>query len=70
MNYIPYDKNKRSKEDQPQLQLEIYPLEWYYSMPADDSGLYVPSSYEVDFTVKEVNLDHDSSCKRVIIIDM
>ena len=68
--YIPRNEKEKMYEDQPQLQLEIYPLEWNYPMTEEDSHQYEIRSYEVDFVVKEVDICQDSEGKRVIIIDM
>ena len=70
MHYTLPDKNKQSHEDQPQLQLEIYPIEWYYESHTYEPEMHMPSSYEVDFEIKEIDLRQDDTCKRVIIIDM
>ena len=68
--YIPWYREEEACEDQPQLQLEIYPPEWYIRQREIEEKTVVPATYEIDYSINQNDANEDIPCERVIIIDM
>jgi len=68
--YIPWRREEETRDEQPQLQLEIYPPEWYLRQSEIKEKPETPTTYEIDYSIDQNDVNEDTPCERVIIIDM